>query len=289
MTDKPIVVGHDGSESASRATAWAAAEAVRKGVSLVIVRCCPPVQADVPHLVPLPRSFDEALVEQAKSELQAAWEVTSAAAPTISVSTVFTRAQPVRALVEQSSLAQLIVLGSRGIGGVTGMFIGSTAVALAAHGRCPTAVVRSGTPNTGPVVLGVHDSLGAEAIEFAFDAAQRRDVPLLAVHTWQDRTLATGFSPVPYVVDADVVTAAGHKLIDETLAPVVDRYPGVAVHRVVVRERPALALIEQSKHAQLVVVGSHGRHAFSGAVLGSTSHALLHHAECPVVIARNPV
>ncbi|AHH95889.1 universal stress protein [Kutzneria viridogrisea] len=276
MISKPIVVGHDGSESAARATGWAAREATRRGTDLVVVRACPPPQADVPHLVPLPKSFDQALVAQCRAELKAAGEAVTG----VEVTTVFTRLTPVRTLVEQSATAQLLVLGSRGTGGVTGMVVGSTAMALAAHGRCPVAVVRSGTPTDGPVVLGVHESTSEEAIEFAFDAARSRDVPLLAVHTWRNRVVVIG-------TDTDAMVAAGRELLGRRLNGWQDKYPQVAVQRLLVNDRPGHALVEQSKHARLLVVGSRGRNTLTGALLGSTCHALVHHAECPVVIARN--
>lgn len=51
-------------------------------------------------------------------------------------------------------------------------------------------------------------------------------------------------------------------------------------------DRPAAVLTSVSQHAQLVVVGSHGRGSIAGALLGSTGIQLLHHADCPVLIAR---
>jgi nucleotide-binding universal stress UspA family protein len=51
---------------------------------------------------------------------------------------------------------------------------------------------------------------------------------------------------------------------------------------------PPAVLIDESRGAELVVVGSHGRGGFGGMVLGSVSHALLHHAHCPVAVVRSP-
>jgi nucleotide-binding universal stress UspA family protein len=77
-------------------------------------------------------------------------------------------------------------------------------------------------------------------------------------------------------------------VLAERLAGWGGKYPDVEVRRVVVRDRPAHALIEQATAtaAQLVVVGSHGRGSAAGLVLGSVSHAVLHHSPCPVAIVR---
>jgi nucleotide-binding universal stress UspA family protein len=64
-----------------------------------------------------------------------------------------------------------------------------------------------------------------------------------------------------------------------------------AVKRLVVdgaRFRPARTLVEQSAHAQLVVVGSQRCGGFAGLLLGSVSHALPHHPGCPATIVRPP-
>ena len=77
----------------------------------------------------------------------------------------------------------------------------------------------------------------------------------------------------------------------QTLAAAVDdasaAYPNIVVHQLVQRGHPAAVLIEQAKGADLLVVGSHGRGGFIGALLGSVSQHSVHHATCPVVVVRS--
>lgn len=66
----------------------------------------------------------------------------------------------------------------------------------------------------------------------------------------------------------------------------MQKYPDTPVVRVLTRDRPAHSLLVEAAAAQLVVVGSRGRGPFSGLILGSVSHALLHRSPCPVAIVR---
>jgi hypothetical protein len=76
------------------------------------------------------------------------------------------------------------------------------------------------------------------------------------------------------------------EVLAERLAGWSEKYPEVSVRRLVVRDRPARALVEESGRAQLVVVGARGRGGFRGMLLGSVSQALLHHSHCPVAVVR---
>jgi nucleotide-binding universal stress UspA family protein len=86
------------------------------------------------------------------------------------------------------------------------------------------------------------------------------------------------------LVDWDAVQADEREVLAERLAGWSEKYPDVPVHRLVVRDRPAHALVDESGRAQLVVVGSRGRGGFTGLLMGSVSQALLHHAHCPVAV-----
>lgn len=75
-------------------------------------------------------------------------------------------------------------------------------------------------------------------------------------------------------------------LLDGLLAGAGAAEPDVVVHHRVVRGNPVTVLVEASRDADLLVVGSRGRGGFRGLLLGSVSRAVLHHAGCPVAVVR---
>jgi nucleotide-binding universal stress UspA family protein len=92
---------------------------------------------------------------------------------------------------------------------------------------------------------------------------------------------------LPLAYDAVAVEAEAQRLLSETLAGWQDEYPDVKLERRLLHAHTRQALIDASHHAQLAVVGTRGYGTLSGAVLGSVSHAVLHHAACPVAIVRS--
>ena len=185
--------------------------------------------------------------------------------------------------------ARMIVLGTRGLGAVRGALLGSVTAALATHSRCPVVVVPSGDtpPDDGPVVVGVDGTTNSEpAIEAAFTEASLRGVPLVAVHAWSD----VDFDTLPAAVENlpwEALGTSEEASLAESLAGWRERFPDVDVHKVVVRDRAVDQLLERSRPAQLVVVGSHGRGGFRGMLLGSTSRSLLHRIDRPLMIVRD--
>ena len=112
--------------------------------------------------------------------------------------------------------------------------------------------------------MGIDGSSASEsATALAFDEASRRGVDLVAVYSWSDYALAK-FSGV----ELSDLEARASAMLAERLAGWQERFLDVNVRRVVVLDRPAHQLLEQSESAQLTVVGSHGRGGFAGMLLG---------------------
>lgn len=294
-----IVVGVDESPGSARAVDWAAAEAARRHGSLRLVNAV----ADLTPFGAEGAVYGLVNLDATEMDEQAAMAMSRAASlldrvaadvrrthPTLEVTTRLVRDNAAAALRQESEDAGMTVVGSRGAGRLTGVVLGSVALTIASDNPAPVAVIHRHDPidPTGPVVVGVDASPGSEgAIALAIEEAALRKTGLVAVHSWNDFVIDQEFPELPLVVDLDAIEQEEYALLSEQLAGWQDKYPDVQIQHNVVRRRPTHALLDASKHAQLVVVGSRGRGGFTGLLLGSTSHALVAHGFCPVIVARH--
>ena len=146
---------------------------------------------------------------------------------------------------------------------------------------------------TNVIVVGVDHSAGAvEALRFALGEAKLRGAAIRAVHAWQFGYIGvTGMEGRLPAIGGELhefregATAA----LDATLREAIPEADGVHVERRVVEATPAAVLVEESRDAALLVVGSRGHGGFASLLLGSVSQQCAHHAECPVVIVRSKV
>jgi len=283
---RPVVVGVDGSGSAYRAVEWATAEAARRGVALRLVSAFSWTTSDHPtRQSGRVAQYRDQLLEAARHRLSRAARIAEDTGLGVETTQQVEIGAPIEVLGSEARRARLLVLGDRGLGGVAGLVLGSVAVALAARGACPVVIVRGETGNTdGPVVVGIDGSPVSEAaLAFAFDAAAVRGVALVAVHAWSPTAVDKALEPV---MDWDAVADEEEAVLAERLSGWGQKYPQVTVRRSVVRDGAARALVDASRGAQLVVVGSRGRGEAAGLFLGSVSHGVLHAAHCPVAIVR---
>ncbi|QLQ35289.1 universal stress protein [Micromonospora robiginosa] len=288
--NRPVVAGVDGSPSSLTAADQAAATAVARSRPLLLVHgYLHPLGYGVPLNpydlgVPAPTEEAEKMLERVAADL-------AERHPGLRVAVRQVAGGPGAALVEESRRAELVVVGSRGVGGFTGLLLGSVGGQLAQHGHCPVLVVRPAEqpiPVDGPVVVGVDGSESAAyAVELAADEAARRDAELVLMHV---RAPERG-APAPEVA-AEATTAEraeAAELLGSAAAHVRAAHPDLRVtERAVVAASPETALREASGEASLVVAGSRGRGGFTGLLLGSVSQALVQHAHCPVLIAHRP-
>jgi nucleotide-binding universal stress UspA family protein len=290
QTQRAVVAGVDGSECGLQAVRWAAAEALRRQLPLRLVAAHAWPSGGLVGDPGLGVDYRAVLRDVVLGHLATAAADARQVAPELDIEQVEVTGYPVPVLLGESAHAEILVLGDRGLGGFTGLLIGSVAVEVTAHASCPVIVVRGSEPDRPvprpePVVVGVDGSPTSEAATaFAFDAASLRRVPLVAVHVWRDVLVDATMAPL---LDWDVIDSDEREVLAERLAGWTEKYPDVPVRRLVARDRPARALVEESGRAQLVVVGSRGRGGFHGLLLGSVSQALLHHAHCPVAVVRS--
>ncbi|MBI5339836.1 nucleotide-binding universal stress UspA family protein [Mycobacterium sp. BK558] len=283
-----IVVGVDGSAASRVAVDWAARDAASRRVPLTLVHVLPGAAMQSWIQVPLPPAYLEDEQKAAKEVLTDAVGVAKAAAgdELFCINQKIVSGQAVPTLADLSKDAEMIVVGSRGLGKWERRLLGSVSSGLVQHARCPVAVIHDEDPliphpAQAPVVVGVDGSPASEhATAIAFDEASRRRVDLVAVHTWSD---------AGYELPDDAWTEIQPEedmLLAERLAGWQERYPDVTVRRVVRRDQPARRLLEEAAKAQLLVVGSHGRGGFAGMLLGSVGSQVVQSARMPVIVAR---
>lgn len=280
---KGLVVGVDGSSVSNAAVAWAARDAAMRNVPLTLVHM---LSAYVPTFPQIPLAGGVAVWQEddARQVLEEAAKIAreSVGGP-IEIATELKSSPPIPTLVDLSRDAELVVLGSHGRGAVGRVLLGSVSSGVLRGAACPVAIVPGDeSPADAPVVLGIDGSPASElATAVAFDEASRRRVPLRAVHAWSDaEVLDIGG------LDWPALEAEAQQILAERLAGWQERYPDVAVQRRVVCDRPAHELVNQSKSAQLVVIGSRGRGAIAKMLLGSVSNAVVHSVHTPIIVAR---
>ena len=284
-SERAVVVGVDASEAAARAVRFAADEARRRSVPLRIVHALTWFDG---MTYPYPElDVRGQLSGGAQSVLQAMSDLVSDTLPADAVRTSAVDGHPVDVLVAASEGAALLVVGGRGVGGLAGLLLGSTAHGVVAHAACPVVVLPHDTGvqarDRRSVVVGVRGRGDDEALAFAFAFAAARGTDLVAVHAWQDVVLETSFLSTSLLVDWAGVQADEERVLAEALAGWSEKDPDVVVREVVIRERTARALVEASLTAQLLVLGR-SRHR----TLGSTTNGALHRAGCPVAVVPAP-
>ncbi|MFG1739787.1 universal stress protein [Micromonospora chalcea] len=288
--NRPVVVGVDGSPSSLAAADLAAATAVARSRPLVLVHgYLHPLGYGVPLNpydlgVPAPTAESEKMLESVAADL-------AERHPGLRVQVRQVAGGPGATMVEESRRAELVVVGSRGVGGFAGLLLGSVGGQLAQHGHCPVLIVRpeeQPIPVNGPVLVGVDGSdSAAYAIELAADEAERRDAELVLMHVRSPERGAVAPEVAAEASTAERAEAAG--LLAEAADRVRAAHPGLRVtERSVTSPSPETALREASGEASLVVVGSRGRGGFAGLLLGSVSQAMVQHSHCPVLVAHRP-
>ncbi|MEW2446888.1 universal stress protein [Streptomyces parvulus] len=284
-----VTVGADGSTSSLDAVAWAARDAETRGLGLRVVHVLAR-PLGLPLDAALPRTIREYVREAADAVVREAADRARDEAPGLEISTLVLPGEPVGVLLAQSRTAEAVVVGHVGPTQFARPLPGGTALGIAARAACPVVVVRRAAAPAGPVVLGVDGTpAGAAAVRFAFDQASVEGARVIALHAW-----TTWNAPLPppndpseaYASAPGVLAAEEERLLGAALAGMRARYPDVQVERRSVQGPTRPALIEASRDARLVVVGSRGRGGFAGLLLGSVSQAVLQHAHCAVAVVR---
>lgn len=275
----PVAVGYNGRPHAREALVWAAAEASRRDVPLVVVYA-----ANYPGMTLGP---GPGLLDPSPGALDAAREVTAEGVtealtlhPELHVAGATKVTSPTQTLLDVAAGAGLLVIGTRGHGRVLGPLLGSVAFAVAARAACPVVVVKSVPRPADPVrgvAVGTDGSSGADAaVRFAAEHATATSSPL--------RIITCTGEQAPVGISEDQLHDAAQRIANAARRVVHETHPQLSVVTVVEHGSAERALVNASAATELVVVGTRGRGAFHGMLLGSVSHAVIHGARCPVAV-----
>ena len=284
-----IVVGMDGSDGSFMAAHWAVSEAKVRGRGITLAHAIMPTAASSAFGIAVPPRLD--LIEDMRSGASEDLTRLAADLDCADIQVVVEIGTPSALLLTASDTADLLVLGSRGRGGFTALLLGSVGSQVTSHASCPVIVMRDDPrADSNELVVGIDGSEHSlAALDFAFDEASRHGYKIVAVHAWDVPSfdlIITTDGPVPlpleHVADDEVRLAA------EILAGFSEEYPDVKVAEHLVRAPAVHALLDSSTNAVMIVLGTRGRNAAIGALLGSTSNGVLHKAKVPVAIIPVP-
>ncbi|MFD5542398.1 universal stress protein [Streptomyces sp. NPDC127079] len=292
MSTAPVIAAVDGSDDSLRALDWAVAAARQRGAPLRVVHVRQYAAWGQPDVLVAaePDAAGDPVLDEVRERLRAV-------AGTLAVEYVALEGAPAALLPELGADALLLVLGSRGRGGFTGLLLGSNGIAAARDAGCPVVVVpRPGREvheelpaEPGPrVVVGLDvDNPDGATLAFAYAEAAWRGARLqvIAGYPWPVQSWIAVGSLVPPAVDQGEIERETRTLAEGFLAPHLKDHPNVGTQILALPGDAAGLLVAASKGAELVVVGRHRRRLLAPArMLGSVTHAVLLHAACPVAV-----
>jgi nucleotide-binding universal stress UspA family protein len=138
------------------------------------------------------------------------------------------------------------------------------------------------------IVVGVDGSAGSrQALRWALDEARSHGADVEAVHAWDDWPGPAEVEGAGFLdIDVDTLEDRARRILDDAVDAADASGLTRPVRRVVARGGPARTLVEASKGADLLVVGSRGYGTFTALLVGSVATQCTHHAACPVVVVR---
>ncbi|MBR8742817.1 universal stress protein [Nocardiopsis sp. MG754419] len=287
-----VVVGVDDTPAAHAALVWATEIAARRGEQLRIVHGLgmPMVMGTFSHSKTERYKAGDQVREAGQRLLRESAEYARGAHPDLDVATVLAPEDAPAVLLNEAERHDVIVVGSRSLGAIRAIILGSVGTRTASHAPCPVIVVPEAGDDRhhGRIVVGVDGSDSSRrALRFALRHALLTGSSVVVVNSWE----------VPLPQDAESLAADAQSLHEEVfdrqseeivagvLAEVIDEETeDLDLSAVRMQVDPVEALLSAGKDADLIVVGSRGRGGVRGLIMGSTSQGVLHHARIPVAV-----
>ncbi|WP_327699553.1 universal stress protein [Streptomyces sp. NBC_00459] len=284
---RPITAGVDGTSESHAALAWAAREAVRRGLALRVVHAW--------QLVP-DQAFGAGTREThdqwVRDGVDEAARSVAERHPELDLTVDVVEGNAAHALAGAAAQAEMLVLGSRGHGAVVGFLLGSVGQHVIAESERPVVLVRaedraSDEAAGREVVVGQQGDPeeSGPALRFAFEAAAARGAIVRVVRAWSlPPVFAYSPGSLKLLDEAGGMEPYEKNALAAALEPWRERFPEVAVTQHVEMGSAGEVLLSVASRAQLLVVGRRAHRSAVGARIGSVAHGVLHHAHCPVAV-----
>lgn len=280
--DQAVVVGVDGDDTGLGALRYAVREARTRDATLRLVH----VRPDHVAVMPVDLTVRMAMERTGNQILAAATVTVQELAPELKVSQELYDGPRAATLTRAAEHARMIVLGRTDRSLLERALGMATTAGVAARASCPVVCVPAAWPPATEqevVVVGFKSPHHApELFRTAFAEAAARQARLVVVHAWK----------LPGAYDDLIVDRVGRQRFveqaGEVLEPLLDQargeFPEVAVEVTVVHEPPGRALVEASRHADLLILVRRAHGVPAATHLGSTARTLLREADCPVMV-----
>lgn len=284
-----IVVGIDGSTWSDLALDWAAQEASLEGRPLVLLHAVySPSAGAMTFLESASVQYGELLGQlrrDAEDLLDKAAQRVHADHDLADVHQVVRLTDPREALLDAAVNASMLVVGTRGLGPIRQLLLGSVSAAMTKHAGCPVVVMRPGRQRSrqAGVLVGVAgDERDDAVVDFAFRIAETRRLAVTLVHSFWDVVAAEDESRE---VPADEPGCEDQRAV---LTEAADRpsglHPSVPVHLLLSRGFADVQLIQASRNAELLVLGHSRKPFLQEFIYGSVAPRVVEHAHCAVAV-----
>ena len=284
-----IISGYDGSRGSAAAASWAADEALRRGSGLTVLGCyMEPKMTDfgLSSLFPSPVNAIT-LGESTQAHVDELAADLAESHPGLAVNACVAHGRAPQQLVEHAEQSDLLVIGATGSGGSATSFMGSVVRSVIRNSPCPVVVVPGGNtmPDIPRVVLGVEGGVrSAAALEWAIDESDLMRGELEIVHAYSYPYADGGHTPSEA---RDLLRIDAANELERAVERARTR-GGSKVDGHLIEGRPASAIIERARGADLVVIGIHREPtSLYLAVLGSVAETVVSHPPCPVAVVRD--
>jgi len=289
----PVLIATDFSDTARAAADWALELARTRNAKVCLLHVLT-LPAPRPHYAPAPPDLQQALQKAAVEQLDA--EADRLANRGVEVEAALEIGIPSQTITRFAEKLQppLLVIGTRGLTGLSHLLLGSTAERVVQHARCPVLTIHpedAGKHRTISTILVPTDF--SESSERAVHTAHsllaplERNAKLVLLHAFNLPIEYTAYGPIPtsvgYLEDTGL-EAQEHldKLAREL------RSGGLNVETVAREGYPPEVIVSEAERvgADLIAMGTHGRSGLAHLLLGSTAERVVQKAPCPVMTVR---